>query len=120
MAPDTLQITDAGGPTLPVDGAIFILITRSDKNTGIVKRTRQIAYLCEKTRDLVLSREAMADLGMVATGIDDAVMLRQISARATQSSGGDAEQVVAGGQLTRDLIASHNQSYPSVPLKMEC
>ena len=68
----------------------------------------------------MLSREAMTDLGMVATGIDDAVMVQQISAGATPSSGGDAEQVVAGGQLTRDLIASHNQSYPSVPLKMEC
>ena len=40
-------------------------------------------------------------------------MVQQILAGAASSSGGDAEQVEAGGQLTMDLIASHNQSYPS-------
>ena len=61
----------------------------------------------------MLSREAMTDLGMVATSIDDEAMVRQISARATPSRGSDAEHVVAGGQLTMDLMASHNQSCPS-------
>ena len=68
--PATMQITDAGGHTLPVSGSIFILITRLDKGTGAIRRTKQMAYLCEKTRDLVLSREAMTVLGMVAASID--------------------------------------------------
>ena len=57
----------------------------------------------------MLSREAMTDLGMVAMGINNAAMVRQILAGATPSSGG----VVAEGQLTMDLMASHNQGYPS-------
>ena len=60
-----LQITDAGGHALPVGGAIFISFTRLDKGTGLIKRTWQMAYLCEKSEDLVLSREAMTVLGMV-------------------------------------------------------
>ena len=35
MAPATLHITDAGGHTLPVGGAIFISITRFDKTQAL-------------------------------------------------------------------------------------
>ena len=49
VVPATLQITDAGGHLLPVSGAIFISITRWDKGTGAIRRTEQMASLCEKT-----------------------------------------------------------------------
>ena len=55
----TLQITDAGGHKLPVDGAIFITITRVDSSTGSVKRSRQMAYLCTSTRNLVLPEKRL-------------------------------------------------------------
>ena len=54
-----LQITDAGDYALPVEGAIFVVISRQDKRTGLVKRTHQMVYLCKKTEELVLSREAL-------------------------------------------------------------
>ena len=47
VVPATLQITDAGGNMLQVSGAtIFISITKWDKGTGAVRRTKQMAYLC--------------------------------------------------------------------------
>ena len=79
VVPANLQITDAGGHALPVGGAIFISIARLDKKTGGVRRTHQMAYLCDKTEDLVLSREAMTVLGMVSASIDDAASVQQIS-----------------------------------------
>ena len=51
VAAASLQIKDAGGHILPVDGAIFIVITRKDKKTGLSKRTHKIAYVCQKTED---------------------------------------------------------------------
>ena len=51
---------------MPVDGALFVTITRVDNSSGAVNRTQQMAYMCKSTWDLVLSREAMTDLGMVA------------------------------------------------------
>ena len=58
---------------------MFISITRLDKRTRLIKRTHQMAYICEKTEDLVLSREAMTVLGIVSASIDDAASVRQIS-----------------------------------------
>ena len=58
----SLQIKDAGGHILPVQGALFVVITRLDKKTGLSKRTHQMAYVCQKTDDIVLSREAMTSL----------------------------------------------------------
>ena len=88
VAAASLQIKDAGGHILPVDGAIFIVITRKDRITGLSKRTHQMAYVCQKTEDLVLSREAMTSLGMV-NDIDDseapAASVRQISSSADPS-----------------------------------
>ena len=114
VVPATLQITDAGGHALPVSGAIFISITRWDKGTGAVRRTKQMAYLCVKTRDLVLSREAMTVLGMVAASINNAASVRQILGCTMPSSARGVEGDVTGGQLTLDLLASHNQSHPSM------
>ena len=43
VVPATLEITNAGGHSLPESGAIFISITRWDKGTGAVRRTKQMA-----------------------------------------------------------------------------
>ena len=49
----SLQIKDAGGHSLPVDGAIFIVITWRDRRTGLEKRTHQMAYVSWKIDDLL-------------------------------------------------------------------
>ena len=64
-----------------------------------------MAYVGSSTHDLVLSREAMTDLGMVAPSIDDSALVKQLSV--------GAEELVAGGQLTKDLLVSHNKCYPN-------
>ena len=118
---------------LPVDGAIFVVITRQDKRTGLTRSTHQMAYLCQKTEELVLSREAMTSLGMVNVDINNAASVRQITTsppssgdgsgcgpgcrsgsgpRCGPSCGGRQDEAVTGGQLTLDLIASYNQMYP--------
>ena len=83
-----LQIKDAGGHTLPVDGAIFVVIARQDKRTVLTKRTHQMFYDCKKTEELVLSREAMTQLGMVASDIDDAASVCQITTSPPSSGSG--------------------------------
>ena len=50
VAAASLQIKDAGGHILPVDGAIIVVITRQDRKTGLSKRTHQMAYVCQKNR----------------------------------------------------------------------
>ena len=35
-----LKIKDAGGHELPVDGAVFVIISRVDKRTGLLKSSR--------------------------------------------------------------------------------
>ena len=57
-------------------------------------------------------REAMTQLGIVASDIDDAASVRQITTSPPSSSSGGQEESVIGGQLVLDLIASHNQLYP--------
>ena len=88
----SLQIKDAGGHILPVDGAIFVVITRQDKRTGLSKKTYQMAYVCQKTEELVLSRVAMTSLGMVNVDIDNravcAASVCQISSSAPSSGCG--------------------------------
>ena len=69
-----------------------------------------MAYVCSSTHDLVLSREAMTDLGMVAPSIDDSALVNQLS--------GGAEELVAGGQLTKDLLVSHNKCYPNQNVRL--
>ena len=69
-----------------------------------------MVYICKKTEELVLSREAMTQLGMVASDIDDAASVRQITTSPPYSGSGGQDK--SGGQLTLDLIASHNQLYP--------
>ena len=53
------------------------------------------------------------DLGMVAPSIDNSAMVQQLLAEAAPSCGSRAEQSVVGGQLTRDLMVSHNESHPN-------
>ena len=65
-----------------VDKAIFITITRVDRSSGAVKRSQQMAYMYSSTHDLVLSREAMTDLSMVAPSINDSAIVKQLSAGA--------------------------------------
>ena len=109
-----LQITDAGGTghALPVEGAMFVVISRQDKRTGLIKNTHQMVYLCKKTEELVLSREAMTQLGMVTAEIDNAASVCQITSSTPSSASGMQDGSVTGGQLTLDLIASHNQMFP--------
>ena len=96
-----------------------------------------MAYLCEKTRNLVLSREAMECLGLVSD-LDDstAALVCHISSSSPSSGGGPSRsgssdggpgfpgggdqqyKGVAGGQLTLDLIPSHNQSYPDIQIPL--
>ena len=54
-----LQITDAGGHALPVEGAIFVVISRRDRETGLTKWTHQMMYVSKKTEELVLSCDAL-------------------------------------------------------------
>ena len=84
---DSLQIKDAGGHMLPVDGAIFVVITRQDKRTGLTRSTHQMAYICQKTEELVLSREAMTSLWMVNVDIDDVATVCQITTSPPSSGG---------------------------------
>ena len=119
----TLQITDASGHIMPVDGALFVTITRVDDSSGAVKRTQQMAYVCKSTWDLVLSREAMTDLGMVAKCIDELAMVKQLSAEAEPSSGHLTEELseesVTGGQLTKDLVRTHNELFPKQKVSLD-
>ena len=107
-----LQITDAGGHALPVEGAMFVVITRQDKRTCLIKKTHQMVYLCKKTEELVLSREAMTQLGILTADINDVASVRQITSFPPSSASGVQDESVTGGQLTLDLIASHNQMFP--------
>ena len=141
-----------GGHQLPVEGAVFTVISRPDKRTGLMKRSRQMVYICDKTEELVLSRHCMTTLGMINGDIDDsggsAASVRLISTTTSAgdstnfhpsggssssgdgtgstpsggSSGGGGSSFdscrtgadgVEGGQLTLDMIASHNQLYPN-------
>ena len=43
-----LQITDTGGHALPVEGAIFVVISRQDKRTGLIKKTHQMVYFLQE------------------------------------------------------------------------
>ena len=43
-----LQITDAGGHALPVEGEIFVVISRRHSKTGLTKRTHQMVYVSRK------------------------------------------------------------------------
>ena len=133
VAAASLQIKDARDHLLPVDGAIFIVITCRDRRTGLEKRTYQMAYVSPRAEDLVLSREAMECLRLVSD-LDDstAASVCHISSSSPSSGGGPSRsgssdggpgfpgcgdqqyKGVAGGLLTLDLIASHNQSYPDI------
>ena len=84
----SLQIKVAGGNMLPVDRAIFVVITRQDKKKGLTRSTHQMAYVCQKTEKLVLLREAMTSLGMVNVDIDDAATVCQIMTSPPSSGDG--------------------------------
>ena len=56
--------------------------------------------------------EAMTQLGMVASDIDDAASVCQTTTSPPSSGSGWQDESVTGGQLTLDFIASHNQLYP--------
>ena len=73
-------------------------------------------YICRKTQELVLSREAKTQLGMVTQDIDDAgnvsCLVCQIMTSPLSSGSGGQDELVIGGQLTLDLIVSYNKLYP--------
>ena len=89
VAAASLQIKDAGDHLLPGDGAVFLVITRRDRRTGLEKSTYQMAYMSPRAEDLVLSREAMECLGLVSD-LDDstAVSVCHISLSLPSSGGG--------------------------------
>ena len=64
--------------------------------------------LCKKTDNLVLSREAMTQLGMVNADIDNAASVRQITSSTPSSASSVQDKNVTRAQLTLDLIASHH------------
>ena len=66
----SLLIKDAGGHLMKTEGAIFVVISHREKVTGLIRQTRQMAYLSPQTEDVVLSREAMETLKLVAD-LDD-------------------------------------------------
>ena len=55
----SLLIKDAGGHLMNKQGAVFIVISRKDKVTGLMKKTHQMAYVSPQAEDVVLSREAI-------------------------------------------------------------
>ena len=65
----------------------------------------------------MLSREALTDFGMVAKCIDDAsAMMKQLSVETAPASSGhlmeeSGGEAVTGGQLTRDLVITHNDVF---------
>ena len=77
-----------------------------------------MAYICKATGDIVLSREAMDELGMVDKSIDDAsAMVKQLSVETAPASSGhlmeeSGGEAVTGGQLTRDIVITHNDVFP--------
>ena len=142
IAAASLQIKDAGNHILPTEGAICIVITRKDSGTGLERRTHQMAYMSSKAENLVLSCEAIECLGLVSGLCDSkAASVRHISLAPVTGGGGAStlapssggggssrgggpgapgcggrqyEQYkgVPGGQLTLDLVASHNIDNP--------
>ena len=66
----TLQIKDAGNHLMDTTGAVFVVISHRDELTGLVTKTHQMAYISSSVEDVVLSREAMESLKIVAN-LDD-------------------------------------------------
>ena len=58
------RLTGANGGSIVILGAVFIVVSGTD-NTGKVWRTRQLCYVCEGVTELLLSREACTQLGMI-------------------------------------------------------
>ena len=58
------RLTGANGGSIVILGAVFIVVSGTD-NTGKVWRTRQLCYVCEGVSELLLSREACTQLGMI-------------------------------------------------------
>ena len=55
---------------MKTQGAVFLVISRKDRVTGLIKKTHQMAYVSPQAEDLVLSREAMESLELVSN-LDD-------------------------------------------------
>ena len=62
----SLQIKDAGDHIMETTDAIFVVISQRDKMTGLVTKTHQMVYISSNVEDVVLSREAMESLKLVA------------------------------------------------------
>ena len=68
----SLLIKDAGGHLMETAGAMFVVISHKDEVNGLIRKTHQMAYVSPQAEDLVLSREAMESLKLVAN-LDDRV-----------------------------------------------
>ena len=66
----SLRIKDAGGHIMETSGAVFVVISQKDAVSGLIRRTHQMAYVSAQAEDVVLSREAMESLKLVAN-LDD-------------------------------------------------
>ena len=55
---------------MDTSGAVFVVISQKDKMTGLIRKTHQMAYISPHAEDIVLSREAMESLKLVAN-LDD-------------------------------------------------
>ena len=60
------------------EGAIFVIISHKERVSGLIRQTRQMAYLSPQTEDIVMSREAMETLRLVAN-LDDSASVRLVS-----------------------------------------
>ena len=70
MKSASLLIKDTGGNIMDNLGAVFVVISQKDKVTGLIRKTHQMAFVSSHAEDLVLSREAMESLKLVAN-LDD-------------------------------------------------
>ena len=70
MKSASLLIKDAGGHIMDTSGAVFVVISQKDEVNGLIRKTHQMAYVSPHAEDLVLSREAMESLKLVAN-LDD-------------------------------------------------
>ena len=66
----SLLIKDAGGHIMDTSGAVFVVISQKDEVTGLIKKTHQMAYVSSHAEHMVLSREAMESMKLVAN-LDD-------------------------------------------------
>ena len=100
-----------------------MIISHKEKVTGLIKQTRQMAYLTPVTKDIVMSREAMESLCLVKN-LDDSASVRAISESLNPGQGeGTTEDRGSKPHVSRNLerpgqegaVERHRSAAPSRP-----